>query len=281
MAGSFSGCSKLAKNTNAKNEVSEKQRVIVVVTDKQSKAPIKEAKVYIAGDSTAYSTDDMGKTPEIQVDLNKDYFNKYNEDVSSKIQSGFINIAAVKEGYGKHLELDCTIFPGDSSNLIKIEMQKDKKYTSNTNKPDDTYVEKLINSYEKFDGQGTKTENMAKYKIAAVDEAGKPMANVKVVIPEAKLSGVTDKKGVFQMDIPDEESMMTNFPVKKDYSEITVLLYKEGYESKAVFRVCVYQDVKKNTMNLKMKKSKNSKFGSDIIKPSDKWLSSVMDSYQQ
>jgi hypothetical protein len=277
----FSGCSKLTKDTSANQNVLNKQKVIVVVTDKETKEPIKDSKVYIAGDNTAYTTDGMGKTPEISVELNKDYFNKYLEEVYSKMQCGFANVIAVKDGYGKHMELDYTIFPGDSPTLIKIEMAKNKKYTYNINKPDILYADKLLKSYEKFDGEGNRSESMMKYKISVTDESNKLLENVKIVIPEAKLTGKTDKKGVVELNIPYDESYFTNYPVKKDFSEMTVLLYKDGYASKAVFKVCVYKDSKKNLMTIKIKKASKPELVLEIAKPSDKWLEEMANFYLQ
>lgn len=158
---------------------------------------------------------------------------------------------------------------------------KNKKYTYNINKPDILYVEKLIKAYEKFEGEGNRSESMMKYKISVTDEANKLLENVKVVVPEAKLSGKTDKKGVVELNIPYDESSFINYPVKKDFSEMTVLLYKDGFASKAVFKICVSKDSKKNLMTIKLKKSGKPEFVSEIAKPSDKWLEEMADFYLQ
>lgn len=278
---SFTGCLKSTIPTNANKSEAETQKAVVVVVDKQTKAPIKDAKIYIMGDSTLYTTDEMGKTPEFKTELNKSYFSRYIDEVVNRVKSGFVSIVVVKDGYAKHLEKDYCVYPGDSISVIKIELAKGKNLTSNCNVPDINYIENVVKSYEKFEGQGTKTDNMVKYKVTVVDEKKKPIEGVKIVIPEAGLSMVTDKNALCQFDVPYDENEKIAYPVKRDYGEITLLAYKEGYMIKAVINVQVNKDGKNNSIIIKMKKADKGKIDYEIIHPKDKWVEDIINNYKQ
>ncbi|QCX32208.1 carboxypeptidase regulatory-like domain-containing protein [Caloramator sp. E03] len=272
------GCLKKSSSTNVVTEIPGKQKMIVVVLDKQTNAPIKDAKVYIVGDNTVYTTDDMGKTPEIDVEINKDYFSKYTDEVANRMNCGLVNIVAVKEGYGKHLEVDYNLYPGNSTSVAKIQLSKNKKATTNCNLPDVNYIENIIKAYERFEGEGIKTENMIKYKITVTDESSKPIEGVKIVIPEAKLSSSTNKKGIVEVDVPFDNSSRINYPVLKDYGEVTVIAYKDGYATKVVLRAQINND-KNNTINLKLKKSDGKNYNYEIVQPKDSWIEKLLSSY--
>ncbi|MCX7884362.1 MAG: hypothetical protein N2448_04955, partial [Caloramator sp.] len=228
---------------------------------------------------SAYTTDDMGKTPEIAVELNKDYFSRYADEVVNKMNCGFVNIVAIKDGYAKHMEIDYNLYPGDSIAVAKVELTKGKKVTTNCNLPDVNYIENIVKAYEKFEGEGIKTENMIKFKVTVTDENKKSIEGVKVVIPEAKLSVVTDKKGIAQFEIPFDNTSITRYPVEKDYGEITVILYKNGYSPRVVIRSQINKDGKNNTLNLKLKKSDKQNINYEIVQPKDSWLDMVLNSY--
>ncbi|SKA92476.1 hypothetical protein SAMN05443428_11264 [Caloramator quimbayensis] len=272
-------CLKKSSSTNVIAEMPQKQKMIVVALDKQTKSPIKDAKVYIVGDSTVYTTDEMGKTPEIIVELNKDYFSRYTDEVINKMNCGFVNIIVVKDGYGKHMEMDYNIYPGGSTSVAKVELTKGKKITANCNLPDINYIENMVKAYEKFEGEGIKTDNMIKFKVSVADENKKPIESVKIVIPEAKLSAVTDKKGIAQFDIPFDNSTVVDYPVAKEYGEITIISYKDGYAPKVVLRAQINKDGKNNTLNLKLKKSDKQNLNYEIVQPKESWIEMVLNSY--
>lgn len=274
------GCSKKATDTSANIDLVTKQKVIVVVTDKKTKAPIKDAKVYLIGDEKPYLTDAMGKTTEVFVDLNKDYFKNYIDEVSSKVNCGFANVVVDKEGYGKHFEVDYSIFPGDSPAMIKIELAKGKKPTTNVNTPDVNYVENLVRSYEKFEGEPTRSEDMMKYKVTVVDENKKPLEEAKIVVPEAKVAVMTDKKGTCELNIPYIEYSNVNYPAKKGYSEMTVLTYKGGYSTKALLRVHLSKDGKDNNLTVQLAKSSKTKIDFEVVKPAANWTQEIINSYK-
>lgn len=278
---STAGCFKKSETTSTELELNAKQKMIVVVVDKQTKAPVKDAKVCIVGDNTIYTTDEMGKTPEILVDINKDYFNKYVDEVANKMNCGFVNIVAIKTGYAKHMEMDYSLFPGNSTAIAKVEISKNKKITSNCNMPDVNYIENLVKAYEKFEGQGLKADNMIKYKVAVTDDAKKALEGVKLVIPEAKMVVSTNKKGIAEFEIPYDDTSYVNYPVKKDYGEITILAYKDGCSPRAIFRVHVNKDGKNNTMTIRMKKSEKPKIDYEIVQPRDSWIEQIINSYNQ
>lgn len=274
----FSGCSIETSGVKEEKDLSKKQRIMVVVSDKETKVPIKDAKIYIMGDSTVYTTDDMGKTPEILMNINKDYFSKYNDEISEKITSGFLNVVTVKDGYGKHYEGDYNVYPGNSIYLVKIELTKGSKSTLNINKPDESYVENILKGYEKFEGEGLKSDNMTKCKIKITDTAGKPLEGVKVVIPEAKLSSKTNSKGICEAQIPYDDSSNVEYSVKKEYGEITILTYKKDYPSMVLIKVPMHKDDKKNEVTIKLKKDSKDKWQYNVYKPYSEWLNRIIDS---
>jgi hypothetical protein len=278
---STTGCIKKTKNTNVELEVANTQKIIVVVVDKETKAPVKEAKVYILGDNITYSTDDMGKTSEIDVELNKAYFTRYSEDIASRMRSGFVNVAIKAKGYCNHLEIDYNVYPGDSISIVRVEITKGSNYTVNSNSPDISYIENLFKVYEKYESQETKSDNMVKYKISVVDEKNKPIEGVKVVIPEAKAANTTDKKGNFELNIPYIEENNIAYSVNKGYGEITVLTYKEGYLSKAVIRAHMNRDEKTNTLAIKIKKSNKKSIECEVVKPREEWVKGILDSFKE
>lgn len=275
---STSGCMKKTSETNVDMGAANTHKAIVVVVDKETKAPVKEAKVYVLGQSVTYTTDDMGKTPELDIELNKEYFNKYSQEITSRMRSGFVNVAVIASGYSKHLENDYSIFPGSSISIVKIEITKGKSYTSNSNAPEISYVENLIKTYETYESKETKSENMVKYKISVVDDKNKPIEGARIVIPEANGVNNTDKKGICEINIPYIEESNILYPVKKGYGEITVLAYKEGYLSKAVIREHVSTNEKTNTKTIKMKKAKNYGVECEVIKPEEEWVKGILDS---
>lgn len=276
---SLSGCRGKKSTADVLNESTNKQKMVVVVVDKDSKAAIKDAKVNIIGDDTVYTTDEMGKTPEVLVDLNKGFFLKYSDEVTSKVNCGFINIAVTKQGYGKHMEVDSSIYPGDSTSLVRIELTKKKDYTYNVNAPDISYMEALLNAYEKFSGEGLKTNNMAKAKITVTDEMNKPVEGAKIVIPESKVSVKTNKSGTAEVSIPYDNNSI-NMPVKKGYGEITVLIYKEKYAPKAVIKKHINAD-KPNNISIKLKNSSKCKCDYEVVSPDEKWMRDTINFYKQ
>lgn len=280
-AGVFSYYTRVTTSTNANVDIPAKQKVIVVAVDKETKSPVKDAKIYIVGHEQPYVTDEMGKTQEILVDLNKDYFKKYNDEVSNKMSSGFLNVVAKKDGYGKHLEIDHSVYPGNSAAVVKVEMVKGKKDTVKCNTPDVSYIENLVRSYEKFEGEQTRSDQAIKYNVSVVDEANKPLEGVKVVIPEAKITANTDKKGACEMGVLYDDTSIVNFPVKKTYAEITILTYKDGYSSKALLKAQLNKDGKSNSITIKLSKAKKAKVEYEMVKPATKWAQDMLNSYKE
>jgi hypothetical protein len=278
---STTGCIKKTSKTNVELEVVNTHKIIIVVVDKETKAPVKAAKVYILGDNVTYTTDDMGKTSELNVELNKDYFTKYSEEIVSRMRSGFINVAVKASGYSNHLEIDYGVYPGDSISIVRVELSKGKSYTVNSNSPDISYIENLMKTYEKYESQEIKSDKMVKYKISVVDEKNKPIEGAKVVIPEAKAVNTTDKKGTCELNIPYIEESNVIYPVNKGYGEITILTYKEGYLSKAVIRAHTSINEKTNASVIKIKKSNKPSAECEVIKPAEEWVKGILDSIKE
>ena len=277
---SLSGCKVKTSTADVINENTNKQKMVVVVVDKDSKAAIKDAKVNIMGDSTVYTTDEMGKTPEVLIDLNKGCFLRYSDEVTSKVNCGFINIVAAKPGYGKHLEVDSSVYPGDSTSVVRVELTKNKDYTVNVNAPDITHIETLLNAYEKFSGEGLKTDNMVNVKIIVTDEMNKPVEGAKIVIPESKVSVKTNKSGTAEVKVPYDDNNSINMPVKKGYGEITVLIYKDKYAPCAIIKKHISKD-KPNNINVKLKNSSKCKYDYEIVKPDEKWIKDTINFYKK
>lgn len=278
---STSGCVKKTSETNVDTEVANTHKIIVVVADKETKSPVKGAKVYVLGNNVTYATDDMGKTPELDVELNKEYFKKYSEEISSRMRSGFVNVAVIANGYSKHLETDYSVYPGDSISIVRVELTKGNNYTVNSNAPDISYIENLLKTYEKYESKEVKAENMVKYKISIADDKNKPIEGAKVVIPEANAVNNTDQKGICEFNIPYLEENNMLYAVNKGYGEITVLVYKEGYLSKAVIRGHVSTNEKTNTMTVKMKKTNKPGVECNVVKPAEDWAKGILDSIKE
>lgn len=277
---SASGCAKEMEPTNVNGETANLHKAVVVVVDRERKSPIKDAKVYILGGNITCTTDEMGKTPELEVELNKEYFSGYREEIADRMQSGLVSILVKAEGYSKHMEIDSSVFPGDSISIIRVELVKGKSYTVNSNSPDISYVENLIKAYEKYEGEEEKSENMIKFKVTVTDEKNKPLEAARVVIPEAKTVGLSDKKGGYEFNIPYKEINNMVYPVNKGYGEITVIVYKEGYLSKAVMRAHTTTN-NSNSLTIKIKKSSRPGVECEIVKPSEEWVKGVLDWFKE
>lgn len=278
---SASGCAKETEPTNVDREAANSHKAIVVVVDKETKSPIKDAKVYIFGHNLTYTTDDMGKTPELDVELNKEYFSKYTDEIAGRMRSGFVNVGVKASGYSKHLEIDHSVFPGDSISIVRIELAKGNSYTVNSNSPDISYIENLIKAYEKFESKEIKSENMVKYKVTVTDDKNKPIEGARVVIPEANAVNVTDKKGICEFNIPYVETNNLAYPVSKGYGEITILTYKDGYLSKAVIRAHITKNEKSNSIGIKIRNSGKSGVECEVVKPSEEWVKGVLDWFKE
>lgn len=278
---STSGCLKKAELTNVDREANNTHKIIVVVVDKETKAPIKDARVYILGHSDTYTTDNMGKTPELDVELNKEYFAKYTDEMAGRMRSGFVNVGINAKGYSKHLETDYSVYPGDSISIVRVELTKGKSYTANSNSPDISYIGNLIKAYEKFESIEIKSENTIKYKVSVLDDKNKPIEGARVVIPEANGVNITDNKGNCEFNIPYIEANNITYPVNKGYGEITVLIYKEGYLSKAILRAQTRTNDKSNSIGIKIKKSNKPGVECEVVKPAEEWVKGVLDSIKE
>lgn len=278
---STSGCGERTENTNVDMEAVNTHKIIVVAVDKETKSPIKNAMVYILGNNNTYTTDDMGKTTEIDVELNKDYYTRYVDEIARRMRSGFINVGIKANGYSKHLETDYCVYPGDSISIVRVELTKGKNYTVNSNLPDLSYMENLVKAYEKFESKETKSDNIVKYKITVTDEKNKPIEGAKIVIPEANGVNITDKQGNCEFNIPYVETNNISYPVSKGYGEITILTYKEGYLSKAIIKAHTSTNEKSNSIGIKIKKSSKSGVEGVAVSPSEDWVKGVLDSIKE
>lgn len=278
---SVSGCAKETEPTNVNREAANLHKAVVVVVDRETKSPIRNAKVFILGGNITCTTDEMGKTPELEIELNKEYFSGYREEVAGRMRSGLVSVLVKAEGYSKHLEVDKGIFPGDSISIVRVELAKGNSYTVNSNSPDTSYVENLLKAYEKYEGEEIKSENIIKYKVTVADEKNKPIEGARVVIPEAKAVGISDKKGVCEFNVPYVEINNMAYPVNKGYGEITVLVYKEGYLPKAVMRVHTDKKSATNSLVIKIKKSSRPGVECEVVKPSEEWARGVLDWFKE
>lgn len=276
----FQGCSKETISSNIVQGYNRSQNIIVFVEDKQSKSPIENAKVYIYGDSNPYITDKYGKTTEIKITLDKGYFKKYNYDLQKKVGCGFIDIVVVKNGYGKQMEIDYSVYPGTSPYLVKIDLEKGNKIKCNVNSPEKRYVEDLINVYENINSSELKSNNAVKYKIEVLDKDDKPIKEAKIVVPESNLVAKTDSSGKAIMEL-SYDVYEDNDTISKEYGEATFLIYKADYIKLAILKVPIYKETSRNELIVRLDKSKKKIYKCIVTKPNINWFNKVINSYEK
>lgn len=272
------GCSKVESPTTTAANVDKKQRVIVVVTDKASKMPVKDAKIHIVGEEETYNTDNMGKTNEFEILLKSDYFNDGTEEITTKISCGFVSLVVKAQGYSSHLEADYSVFPGDSISIIKVEVQKGKEYSIKANAPEIMYIEDLVKEYEKIENKEINKNDALKYLVKIIDDKNRPIEGVKIVIPEGRIVNLSNKNGEVDLLIPNMFLNNMDHKINKGYGEFTILAYKEGFAQKAVFKIHISKNEKENKITLVMKKTSKPLMEYSVVKPSKEWAKDLIDS---
>ncbi len=279
---SAGGCSKIGSIKGDGNKQADTHKIIVNVCDKGTKKPIEGAKVYIVGDDSCYTTDTIGNTKEIKVDVDKAYFKNYTEQVIKETGNGFVDVVVIKEGYAKHIELDYTIYPGDFPSVITIAMEPTEKdmFSLKQNYPDIDYVEKVMGAYESLKAAEASTQGDAQFVVTIKDGSSQPIANAHVVIPEMGISAYTSKDGTYTFKACSAV-MKDDYPVEKTYNEITVLTYMEGYNSKAVFRVPVSSKGDNNAITIVLNKTDKPKIEEETVVPETDWIEGMVNYYNK
>jgi hypothetical protein len=278
---SASSCSKGGSLNGDSKKQADTHKVIVNVCDKNTDKPLGGAKVYIVGDENCYTTDSIGNTKEIKVDVDKAYFKNYTEQVVKETGNGFVDMVVIKEGYAKHIELDSTIYPGDFPSVITVKMEPTEKdmFSLKQNYPDIDYVEKMMAAYESLKAAEASTQGDMQF-VVTVKDGSKTIANAHVVIPEMGISAFTSQDGTYTFKACSAV-VKDDYPVEKTYNEITILTYMEGYNSKAVFRVPVSSKGEANAITITLNKTEKVKIEEETIVPDAEWIESMVNYYNK
>lgn len=231
------GCTKKTVKTDADKHVTPRGKLVVTVIDKESKKPIDSAGIIILGNDGFYKTDEKGRSPIINVNVNKDIYKKYGEVLTKKAPSGACSILVTKEGYNDFVYFNKAIYPGEASNTLKIEMvnvntksqeKKDMDFIAFIEAPHSLWVQDLIKKC-----QDIKDENQGKGQnqilINILDEKGKPIEGAFAIIPEQDLKVKSDKEGKCVLKPDLSKSIDNMYTVKKEKCEVTIIVLKEGY----------------------------------------------------
>ena len=110
-----------------------------------------------------------------------------------------------------------------------------------------------------------------------------PLEGCTVVIPETGAYMTTDAEGKTpQMTLPATPEDPVNGMPQKDWNEITILVYKDGYIPYALFHVQVWEDVSREGPKIYMFPDDGSTDGrafSIIEGPDRGWVETLIDKY--
>lgn len=249
------GCTQKTSTVVQKTSEDNKGKLVVKVVDKSTKKPVNDAKVTIVGVDSVYKTDDKGLSPEIKLEVNKDFYKKYGEALSQKAPSGSATILVSKDGYKDYVIVNKAVFPGYASNNINIELPKllksDKqKYIVDVEYPHDTWIEELV-QYCKVIKEPKEGSGDNKVAINVKDKNSKAVDGVSLVIPELGIKGVTDKSGKIILK-PGAGSAGIDSVTKDSYCEYTIVALKEGYKPEIILSTAVYNN-KDSNVNVVLK----------------------------
>ncbi len=286
----ISGCTKKTVKTDADKQVTPKGKLVVTVIDKESKKPVDSAGITILGNDGFYKTDEKGRSPIINVDINKDIYKKYGEVLTKKASSGSCSILVTKEGYKDFIYFNKAVYQGEASNTLKIEManvntksqeKNDMDYTTFIEAPHSLWVQDLIMKCQDIkDVNQGKGQNQILINI--LDEKAKPIEGAFAVIPEQDLKVKSDKEGKCALK-PDLSKAMNNmYTVKKEKGEVTIIVLKEGYVPFVLLDKPVEMG-KDASIDIKLKPSKNKDREDYLmnIEPYDgEWVKKIIEAYK-
>jgi len=281
------GCTQKTSTIVQTTSENNNAKLAVKVVDKSTKKPVSDAKITIVGVDSIYKTDDKGLSPEIKLEVNKDFYKKYGDTLLQKAPSGCATVIVSKEGYKDYVIVNKAIFPGYAANNLCVELPKvvkgDKQlYIVDVSHPHDAWIEELVqyckDIKDQKEGNG---EN--KVTINVKDKKSKPLEGVSIVIPELGIKGLTDKSGKTIVKPGPENTGAEMEDAKDSYSEYTIVAIKEGYKPEIILNALVYNN-KDNIINMVLKPDDDNVQGSFSVshQPVDKsWIEKLIEDHKK
>lgn len=281
---SLAGCSKEASKDVQVVEKKAEGKLVVTVMDKSEKKPLSDAKIVLMEGGT-YITDDKGMSPEIVLEVNKDIYRKYGGDLWQKAPSGTVNIMISKDGYKDYVVFNKLVYPGYSSNMLNVEMEKLPKggkpsYTVKIEQPHAMWIEELLAFCSEIEEESS-GDGDGKATIVVKDQNSKAVEGASVVIPELGIKGLTDKNGNVVFNPNSDMEVFDIYPIKKDYMEYTVVAMKDGYIPDILFNASIYKE-KDNNISMKINAAKEGQdgFTARYLPADEQWVLKIIDSYK-
>ena len=130
-----------------------------------------------------------------------------------------------------------------------------------------------------------KPSPVAKVRFTILDiEDNKPVYNACICIPEANAYFYTDNNGNTPlMEVPVLPNEYYNKTLKRNFGEITVLIYKEGYIDYILLNFTVKENEVRQGVKLLLYKKENSEqdFISIVETPDNNWIKSLIEKYRK
>ena len=280
------GCTKKTSSNIVVENVNPDGKLTITVMDQSTKKPVSDAKIVIVGADNTYNTNDKGVSPEISLKINKDIYKKYGDTLLKTAPSGSATIIVFKEGYKDYVYFNKSIYPGNSSNNLKIEISKpvkndSQKYVANIESPHDLWVQELI-QYCKNVNQENQGIGENKVNINVKDSSSKAVEGASIIIPELGIKTVTDKNGKCTVKLDTLKVEIIVYPVKRQFSDVTIVTLKEGYLPAISFNTSINKD-KENNINIALKPGSPDKSGYIVkVEPYEKeWVENLIGNYKK
>lgn len=284
---SIAGCSKKVNTDVQTEDIVEEGKMLITVVDNESKEPVGDAKIVIAGIDNFFKTDDKGQSPEITLKVNKDIFKKYGAELFKKAPAGTVTIFVTKDGYKDCIVFNRPVYPGYSANNVNIQMSKADKndsenYMVDIQYPHNLWIKELVeycrSIKDENDGGG---ENRISVSIKGSNS--KAVEGASIFIPELGIKVISDKNGSGVLKPGPVTDMVDVYPVKQQLSGYTVVVDKEGYLPAVVFNVAAGAE-KEGQLNVVLKPAKSGQDEEYTVssQPYDKdWLDKIISSYKE
>lgn len=282
----FAGCSKDA-GTSTIESTDNEGKILVTVTDKSTKKPVVDAKIVIVGMESTYKTGQDGKSPAINLTVNRDFYKKYGSELAQKAPSGCVTVLVSKDGYKDYLVFNKAVYPGYSSNNLNVEMTKlsgkdNEKYTVDYQYPHELWLQELVQYCGSIKDEETGSgEN--KITINVKDQNSKALQDAYVSIPELGIKAKTDKTGNVVLNAAVSLNTLSIYPVKRDLSEYTIVVTKDDYVPSIIFNA-TSQEGKDTALNVNLKSSKAKDAGKYTLScsPYEKdWVDKLISNYEE
>jgi hypothetical protein len=115
-------------------------------------------------------------------------------------------------------------------------------------------------------------------------EGSKPLANACVCIPEANAYYYTDSSGNTPViEVPVTQNSYYDGICRRNFGEITVIVYKEGYADYILLNFCVKENQKRLGIKLFLYKKYGGEEGytSIVETPDGQWIKDLIEKYRK